>query len=164
MTFRVHSASPADAVEAAFFRIQHERMAEVPMLNPALAVEAIDFQLWRRHWLGIVVTPWCMSLLLIPGSVSDWISTGENQRRFINFPAGDFAFLGSDEPELGEFQTCSLFSPMDKFATQSDAVMTARAAMLGLLAAPTRPEVENPAGEPSLSRRRFLALGSRHKR
>ena len=163
MTFHVHHASPADAVEAAFFRIQHERMAEVPILNSALAVEAIDFQRWRGHWLGIVVTPWCMSLLLVPGSDSDWVSTGENQRRFVNFPSGDFAFLGSEEAELGEYQSCPLFSPMDKFATQSEAVMTARAAMLGLLAAPTPPEDENPPGEPSLSRRRFLALGSRAK-
>ncbi|MFZ4539311.1 [NiFe]-hydrogenase assembly chaperone HybE [Propionivibrio sp.] len=161
MTFRIHPDSPADAVEAAFFRIQHERMADVPILNPVLAVEAIDFQRWKGQWLGIVLTPWCMSLLLVPGSEIGWISTGDNKRRFINFPAGDFAFLGSDEPELGEYQSCSLFSPMNKFSTQSEAVMTARASMLGLLAPPTPPEAEKTSGEPSHSRRRFLALGKR---
>lgn len=159
MTFRVHADNPADAVEAAFFRIQRERMADMPILNPALSVEAIDFQRWKGHWLGMVLTPWCMSALLLPGSDADWVSTGENKRRFVRFPVGDLAFLGSDEPELGEYQSCSLFSPMDKFSTQSEAVMTARASMLALLAPPAPPVTGTPSGASSPSRRRFLALG-----
>lgn len=162
MTLRVHQLDPAVAVEQAFFRIQRERMVDVPILNPALSVEAIDFQRWQGHWLGIVVTPWCMSVLLIPGGAENWVSTGENRRRFVKFPAGDFAFLGSDEVELGEFQSCSLFSPMGKFSTQSEATMTARASMIGLLtpAQPAQPIGKNDRdGEkPSLSRRGFLAF------
>ncbi|MBK7565800.1 MAG: [NiFe]-hydrogenase assembly chaperone HybE [Propionivibrio sp.] len=164
MTFRIHDENPADAVEEAFFRIQRECMADVPILNPVLAVEAIDFQRWKGHWLGVVITPWCMSLLLVPGSESDWMSTGDNKRRFINFSIGDFAFLGSEEPELGEYQSCPLISPMERFSTQSDAVMTARASMLGLLAPPLAAKTEQTPGEPSLSRRRFLALGRSARR
>ena len=162
MNFRIHEQNPADAVEAAFFRIQREQMADVPILNPALSVAAVDFQRWQGHWLGIVVTPWCMSMLLVPGSSEQWVSTGENQRRFVRFPAGDFAFLGSEEAELGEYQSCPLFSPMGKFSTQSDATMTARASMIALLtsAKQTHEPAKDKKGadEPSLSRRRFLAL------
>ena len=163
MNFRVHQDSPADAVEDAFFRIQREQMADVPILNSALSVEAVDFQRWHGHWLGVVVTPWCMSVLLVPGSEADWQSTGDNKRRFVKFPAGDFAFLGSTEAELGEYQSCPLFSPMGQFANQSEAIMTARAAMIALLTDPEpAPDTSGKpvpvAGEPSLSRRRFLAL------
>jgi [NiFe] hydrogenase assembly HybE family chaperone len=162
VSFRVHERNPADAVEEAFFRIQQERMADVPILNPALSVQAIDFQRWAGHWLGIVVTPWCMSLLLVPGGRENWINTGENKRRFIQFPAGNFAFLGSMEDELGEFQSCSLFSPMGKFTTQSEASMTARAAMSGLLTPVPATPSETPSQQgpmaPSLSRRRFFSL------
>lgn len=162
MSFHIHLHNPADAVEQAFFRIQQERMADVPLLNPALGVEAIDFQRWQGHWLGMIVTPWCMSLLLLPGSAQTWISTGENKRRFVKFPAGDFAFLGSVEVETGEFQSCSLFSPMDKFSTQTEASMTARASLIGLLTAPQpSPTVvgKKPVtDQPSLSRRRLFAL------
>jgi hypothetical protein len=77
------SDTPADAVEQAFFRIQREQMADVPILNPALSVEAVDFQRWQGHWLGVVVTPWCMSLLLVPGSEQDWVWHGRQQRRFV---------------------------------------------------------------------------------
>ena len=144
------------------FRIQREQMADVPILNPALSVEAVDFQPWQGHWLGIVVTPWCMSVLLVPGSAADWRSTGDNQRRFVRFPAGDFAFLGSEADELGEYQSCSLISPMGQFANQSEAIMTARASMIALLTDPAgaTPGTAPPAADrPSLSRRRFLALG-----
>ena len=161
MSFRIHGHSPADAVEEAFFRIQREQMAYVPILNPVLGVEAVDFQRWQGHWLGIVITPWCMSILLLPGSSENWVSTGDNKRRFVKFPAGDFAFLGSLEPELGEYQSCSLFSPMDRFANQQDATMTARASLIGLLSeppAPTTPADTKKADKPALSRRRFFAM------
>lgn len=160
MSFRIHEASPAEAVEQVFFRIQREQMADVPILNHALSVEAVDFQRWQGHWLGIVVTPWCMSLLLLPGGEAGWQSTGDNKRRFVKFPAGDFAFLGSAETELGEYQSCPLFSPMGQFATQSEAIMTARASLIALLTEPQSmpARVEKAPGEPSLSRRRFLAM------
>ena len=161
MSFRVHQDSPADAVEEAFFRIQREQMADVPILNAALSIEAVDFQRWEGHWLGIVVTPWCMSVLLVPGSEAGWQSTGDNKRRFVKFPAGDFAFLGTTEAELGEYQSCPLFSPMGQFATQAEAIMTARASVIALLTEPVSARDVSeppPQGQPSLSRRRFLAM------
>ncbi len=162
MTFRIHTDNPTETVEEAFFRIENTQMAGVPILNPAISVAAIDFQRWQGHWLGILVTPWCMSILLVPGSAENWLATGENKRRFIRFPAGDFAFLGGAEVELGDYQSCSLFSPMGKFTTQSDAVMTARASLIGLLtppkAAQSPSKAVKAADEPVLARRRFLTL------
>lgn len=161
MSVRIHHHNPADAIEQAFFRIEREHMADVPILNPALSVEAIDFQRWQGHWLGIVVTPWCMSMLLLPGSADHWVSTGHNKRRFVTFPAGDFAFLGSAEAGLGEYQSCSLFSPMGKFSTQSEASTTARACLIALLTPPkqtrTVSKAEKGTDQPVLSRRRFFA-------
>lgn len=166
MTFRIHASNPEEAVEAVFFRIQNTSMVEVPILNPALQVQAIDFQRWQGHWLGMVVTPWCMSMTLVPGSTVGWTTVGVNKRRFIHFPAGDFAFLGGQEEELGEYQSCSLFSPMDKFFSQTEAVQTARAAMIGLLTAPVDKDKPIPTSttkpidkEKIVSRRGFFSLG-----
>jgi [NiFe] hydrogenase assembly HybE family chaperone len=157
---RIHSENPADAIEEAWFRIYRERMSQVPVHNVALSTEAVDFQRWQGHWLGVLVTSWHMSVLLVPGQEAGWTPVGDNQRRFIKFPAGDFAFLGSEEPEIGEFQSCALFSTMGQFANQGEAVLTARAALMALLepvgkAAPAEKPRE---GEPSLSRRRFFGL------
>lgn len=168
----LHTEDPSLRVVQTFQRIQRERMAEVPILHPALAVEAVGFQRWQGQWLGMLVTPWCMSVLLLPGQAAGWQSVAGNKRRFVRLPAGDFAFLGSREEGLGEFQTCSLFSPMQRFAGQSEAVATARASLVALLqplAAPApqreagkapgagRPDTADAARTPaSPSRRRFL--------
>lgn len=162
MTLRIHTVNPEDAVEAAFFRIQNTRMADVPILNPALTVQAVDFQCWQGHWLGVVITPWCMSILLLPGMTQNWQMVDENRRRFIKFPAGDFAFLGAFEPELGHYQSCALFSPMNQFASQAEAVMTARASIIGLLSvsatSPVKPAPDKVTKPSVVSRRGFFAL------
>ena len=145
---------PTDVVEACYQRIQVERMRDVPFLNAALRVEAVDFQPWQGQWLGALVTPWTMLLVLLPKDEHNWFSVRDNKRRFVKFPAGDFAFLGNMEPEIGEFQTCSLFAQMAQFPSQQVANATARASLLALLSPPaqnaTRAVAEQP--EPAYAR------------
>lgn len=129
MTLKIHTADPAPLLEAAFRRIETERMAGVAMLNPALHVQALGFACWRGHWLGTLITPWFMNLVLVPGREEGWQSVADGARIFRRFPAGDYAFLGGSEPELGEYQTCALFSPMDRFADQDSACAVAQAAL-----------------------------------
>ncbi len=136
-----HAVNPAAALAAAFRRIERERMAGVPLLNPALQVQAVDFAPWQGHWLGALLTPWFLNLVLVPGvgeSARPWRTARDGERVHHRFGAGDFAFLGGAEPEVGEFQTCSLISPMSGFADQATAVATARAALRML-------QVEQPA-------------------
>lgn len=161
--FRIHAHDPSEAVEQAFFRIQHERMADVPILNPTLCVKAVDFQRWQGCWLGVVITPWCMSVLLLPADPQQWVPATGLARRFVTFPYAKLAFLASHEPELGEFQTCALFSPMESFATQAQALATARAALLALLAPPPA-AAEKRAADRHASRRRFLGLAAENTR
>ena len=147
-TLRIHTEDPSRHLEAAFRRIQAETMADVPILNPALSVEAVGFTRWQDHWLGIVITPWFMNLVLAPGASVSWQSVAPGQRLFRNFPSGDFAFLGSNEPEVGEFQSCSLFSPMGQFASQAEVREVALAALAAL-------QVESVAAAPAPSKQAF---------
>ncbi len=173
-TLRIHAEDPSPLLEAAFRRIQAETMADVPILNPALRVEAVGFTRWQDHWLGIVITPWFMNLVLVPGAAGSWQSVAPGQRLFRNFPSGDFAFLGSDEPEVGEFQSCSLFSPMAQFADQTGARDVALAALEALQSesaaavppAPTKEAFEDPkkaALERPMSKREFLGAVLRRR-
>ncbi len=168
VALRIHAADPSPRLEAAFCRIRAETMAEVPILNPALSVEAVGFARWQEHWLGIVITPWFMNLVLVPGSADTWQSVAPGLRLFRKFPSGDFAFLGSVEPEVGEFQSCSLFSPMGQFADQAGAREVALAALAALQdepaalpQAPTQQAFEDPkqaALERPMSKREFLGV------
>ncbi len=57
---------PASRLEAAF-RAAALRMQGLPIVNPALEVEAVGFAPWEGSWLGVMVTPWGMNLTLVPG-------------------------------------------------------------------------------------------------
>lgn len=164
---RIHDADPSPLLEAAFRRIEGERMAGVGVLNPALRVEAVGFVRHEGHWLGIIVTPWFMNLVLAPGEAGTWQSVAPGQRLFRSFPSGDFAFLGSSEAEVGEFQSCSLFSPMGQFADQDGARAVAHAALAALreapAAAPPAPPADDALDDPRqaalerpMSKREFL--------
>lgn len=143
-------------------------MAGLPFCNPALQVEAVGFAIHDDQWLGVLVTPWAMNLLLIPARAETWISAPEGRRLMIRYPAGEFAFLGGEEAELGEYLACPLFASMAEFADQETARLAARAALIALghdQAAASQKSavtVRHDAAEPpaSPSRRRLFSRGS----
>lgn len=148
----IHEEDPAQRLTAVYRRIRAERMGDVPL--PPLEVEAVGFRRWNGHWLGVLVTPWAMSLMLLPGQADGWDQPPDNVKKLIAFPSGDFAFLGGVEEGLGEYQSCSLISPIAHIPDQETARLTAEAALAALLQAPAVPEV--PAAAVSPSRRGFL--------
>ncbi|MDP2005851.1 MAG: [NiFe]-hydrogenase assembly chaperone HybE [Rubrivivax sp.] len=166
--------SPAAALQARFEHILQHQMAGVPMLNPALQVQALGFRPWAGHWLGVLVTPWFMNLVLFPRQREQWQAIGERESRHYVFPAGVFEFIGSHDGELGDYQACSLFSPMFEFQDHAAAHDTAVAALAALFDPALRPVSDAPAAtdepraeampsapaKPALSKRDFLFGGN----
>jgi [NiFe] hydrogenase assembly HybE family chaperone len=144
MTEPAQRPSPAAALQARFAAIQQQHMRDMPMVNPALEVEALGFRHWRDHWLGILVTPWFMNLVLMPRLPAHWQPLPERESRHHVFPAGVFEFIGGRDPTLGDYQACSLFSPMFEFADQAGARATALAALDALFDAAHREPGEVP--------------------
>jgi [NiFe] hydrogenase assembly HybE family chaperone len=138
-------------LETVFFEIQTSRMADVPVLNSALQVEAVSFMSWREDWLGILITPWFMNLMLLPHIGKTWTGLVTGQTVVHTFPSGEYDFIVGQEAALGEYQSCSLFSPMFEFPDQACARATAQAALANLFAADAAQEAAV-----SMSRRRFL--------
>ena len=121
--------SPASELEQRFRAIWQQQMQDVPIVNPALAVEALGFRPWRDHWLGILITPWFMNLWLMPRIDAAWSTIAERESRHHVFPAGVFEFIGGRDAVLGDYQACSLFSPMFDFADGQAAHDTALASL-----------------------------------
>lgn len=158
--------SPAERLVAAFRRIHAERMRGLPFVNPALEVEAVDFAPWQGSWLGVMVTPWSINLMLLPQDPVAWKPLALGAKRRYRFPAGDYDFVGASDDTVGEFQVCSLFSPALEFADHATARLTAQAARAALLdpanavsppEEPARPlaDLEANLGAP-MSKRDFL--------
>jgi [NiFe] hydrogenase assembly HybE family chaperone len=126
------SDNPAPRLEAAFRAIRAERMRGLPFLNEALEVEAVGFAPWTAHWLGVLVTPWCMNLVLLPRDPAAWRSVPPGDKLAHRFPAGVYDFVSGREDAIGEYHACSLFSPMFEFADHAAARLTAEAALQAL--------------------------------
>ena len=124
-----HRPCPAPALEARFRVVWREQMRDMPMVHPALDVAALGFRPWQGHWLGVLVTPWFMNLWLMPRDVAQWQAIGERATRCYAFPAGVFEFIGGRDAVIGDYQACSLFSPMFAFADAAAAHATALAAL-----------------------------------
>jgi [NiFe] hydrogenase assembly HybE family chaperone len=142
--------SPASALEQRFEAVLQQQMQDLPMINRALRVEAVGFRPWSDHWLGILVTPWFMNLVLMPRLQARWQPIGERESRHYVFPAGVFEFIGGRDIALGDYQACSLFSPMFEFADQGGARDTAIAALDALFDRASR-EAGEAGGEASAS-------------
>jgi [NiFe] hydrogenase assembly HybE family chaperone len=157
-----HSSDPTALIEATFRHIERERMTGLPMLNPVLQVAAVGFkhqQTPHAEWMGVLLTPWSLGLLLLPAS-PDWPIVTAHARAFREYPAGNFAFLGNHEDGLGDYLVCPLVHEMSQFVDQETAVLTARASLIALDLAPPQVEVA-PVAPASAGRRKFINIASR---
>lgn len=166
---RAELAERVAALVAAFIAIARTRMADLPVCNPALRVEAIGFEAQADgeggHAVGILVTPWFMNLVRLPLR-HDASAAGAGHTQVHTLGGQRFEFIGAHEPAFGAFAACSLFSPVFEFADPANARDTARAVLAELrrpepatvpapaAAAVTTPDPASPPVAPA--RRSFL--------
>jgi [NiFe] hydrogenase assembly HybE family chaperone len=144
----------AERLAHAFSRIERTRMQGLPFLNPALRVEAVGFRPWNGQWIGVLVTPWCMNVVLLPGE-GEWPALPAGGERFADLPGGRFRFIAGHDEEMGEYHACSLFSPALEFSDHESARATAVAALEAIFA-PEEPAQPAPPPRTAPSRRDFL--------
>ncbi len=123
--------NPAEFVEKTFRRIYDERMKGLPMVNENLQVEALEFRRWNDHWLGAVITPWFLNILLLPGG-GRWREYREEGGQEWEFPSGTFTFRGNREEGIGEFQSHVVLSSVLHLENQDRARTVALAAIESL--------------------------------
>ncbi len=116
-----------------FERIHREQMAGLPLINPALEVATLGFRSWEGRTLGMLVTPWMMSLVMFPAEGEDWEALPLGGRQIHGFPGGLFRFLVNRVDGLGSLQMHSVHSPMRGFPDQAAALAEAGAFLERLL-------------------------------
>ena len=149
---------PSEKLTTAF-RSAAARMEGLLFVNPALEVEAVGFAPWQGHWLGVMVTPWFMNLTLVPADPEAWQPLALGAKRRYPFPAGDYEFVGAHDGAIGEYQVCSLFSPMERFEDHATARLVAQLAREALFD-PANAEIrEMPAANLSAAAAADAAAG-----
>ena len=141
--------NPSARLQQVFAKIAATRMAGLPILNPALQVQVVGMQPWEERWIGVLVTPWTISLAMLPGDAPLERLALDRKATWV-FPSGSYEFMGLEEPDLGVCHLCSLISPVQEFQSQEDAVAAAEAVIDSLMQASAdavRDEVNRQAAE-----------------
>jgi [NiFe] hydrogenase assembly HybE family chaperone len=130
----------ADLV-ARYEAIYEERMRDLPIVNPRLAVEAVGFEQWEDKDLGVLITPWFMNLVLLPdtGQLTD---VPQGERVECRFPSGPCELTVYRDEELGTYLAAVLFRTVAGFPDQDVARAVAEEALAQILAEPPEKETE----------------------
>lgn len=139
-TLAMLAIEKAKRLTEAFRDIYDNKMRDTPFTNRSLAVEAVGFRPWDGHILGVLVVPWFMNLVLMPGPEDDWRQFKTGDKRVFSFQSGAYEFVFNQRPSTGPYFACSLFSPMEDFSNQLQATDTARMVMSALFDAENREE------------------------
>jgi [NiFe] hydrogenase assembly HybE family chaperone len=142
------STSPDIPRLEAAFRALDARMSGAPGYNPALTVVAAGFRPWREYWLGAVIVPWAVQLVLLPefneGSEPP-VAPGERRTR--HFPVGERTLMGLELEGYGLVEAAPLLPSAQGFATQSEAESAALAALAALMLPEGTPAFESASAE-----------------
>ena len=156
---------PSPSIQAWFTDVQHSRMAGLPFLNPRLEVEVLDMGRVRGDWLGALITPWSIQLVLLPGGGELWSDLAAGCRHSVTLPAGEVPFLAdAGEEGLKAYQYCALTTTVESFSDMAAAREFARDALKTALTAPEPPAAEGVEDEPAVDLSRRGLLGLRRRR
>jgi [NiFe] hydrogenase assembly HybE family chaperone len=126
----------ASKLVSRFKQIGDEHIRDLPIYHRPLQVEAVDFQPWAQGWIGVLITPWFMNVMLLPRDKNQWQLLALGQKHMQKLPAGEQEFVVGGDAELGPYLFRSLASPMLGFPSQKDARQAAHAALQRLMAPP----------------------------
>ncbi len=118
---------------AAHRRIAEERMRGLPVFNQRLTVEAVGFRVVEGRLLGVLISPWFLNLVLLPGEEDDWTDVAVGSACVWEFPAGQYEFHAAELPGVGLHYTAALFSTVADFSDQETARAVAEGVMERLL-------------------------------
>ena len=157
---RFFKEAPAYAFEKVFEHIRRERMMGLPICRADIVVRALGFAPFAGHWLGALVTPWSVLVILAAGNRQTWPNVEVGKIMPVTLPGGAFHFLGMSEPELGRFLACSLMSPIEWKKKKKEVEAFALNA-LKLMMTPTQTNEKTASSERLIMRRRdFFAPDS----
>lgn len=115
-------------------RIAVERMRDLPIFNERLEVEPVGFREADGRPVGVLISPWFINLVLLPGADDDWSDIRVGSSGTWEFPAGEYEFHAGDLDGVGPHYTAALFTTVVDFPDQATARAVAESVMEDLLA------------------------------
>jgi [NiFe] hydrogenase assembly HybE family chaperone len=126
-----------------FTHIGKTAMRDLPIYNHNLEVEAVGFQPTDNGWLGVLITPWFINVILLPEQKSA-ASLPLGEKLTHELASGEHEFIVGEDDELGHYDFITLASPTLKFKSQQVARDAAEKALTKLLTPPDEYQEQIP--------------------
>jgi [NiFe] hydrogenase assembly HybE family chaperone len=108
--------------------IYRKKMRDLPICNSALRVQTVGFRALDEHRLGVLITPWFMNLVLLPGDTT-WSDAPAGSTERLSLPSEDCEFVINHDEILGTCLSAVLFRTLRDFPGQDTAVAIAEKVM-----------------------------------
>lgn len=105
--------NPAPLLEAAFHAVAADGMRDLPFFHSQMPIRACGFQLFEQQWVGCMLTPWMLSLMVLPGPKQRWESRQIGEKLALALPCGNVSFTLGEIDGCGQYLACSLMSPLE---------------------------------------------------
>lgn len=156
-----HEMERMHRLTASFARIGRETMLGLPFYNEALAVEALGFERCGDEWLGVLITPWFMNLMLVPEQPISYLEADNGKQRMVELPAGPLKFRCGGTEEFGMFHAYPIASQMDLYKSQEQARAAARRALAQQRTPAAAEPVHVSQSQQGVSRRTLFSFAGR---
>ncbi|MBD1577633.1 [NiFe]-hydrogenase assembly chaperone HybE [Vibrio sp. S11_S32] len=129
--------SPADIaqkkvdIEAVYQRIFAQQMQSLSFVSPHIEIEMVSLQPYQDHWMGGMITPWMLNLMIMPMDETQglWADLRVGEEIGLHLAGNDYRFYASEVAGIGQFLACSLMSPIAGLTEHSQAVTLAKDVM-----------------------------------
>ncbi|VTU07211.1 hydrogenase-2 operon protein HybE [Actinobacillus porcinus] len=136
------------------FRSEMEKIAEnmrdLPFYRHDIPCFTPNFVLFEGQWIGTVLTPWMMSIVVLPGPQQQWEERAIGDKLGLQLPYKTITFTVSGVESVPQYLSSSLLSPLDPNLTAEQAIQLTKDCLTMLLSLPVQQQA------PDLNKRNIL--------
>ncbi|OAT25852.1 hydrogenase-2 assembly chaperone [Proteus myxofaciens] len=120
-----YDEAPIAQLEANFRHIANKEMQNLPFYRQHIPIKAVINTLFDKQWIGAILTPWMLELIILPGPNQEWPYRKIGERLALALPCGEVKFVVGELADGMQYLACSLMSPLNPHLDAEHAIQLA---------------------------------------